>query len=207
VHSDKLLGVTINECLIWTEHINSVSKNVSHKLITLKRLKKYLPLQGRKLFYQYYILPIFEYCCTIWGNTQKANLTVLLKLQKRAARLVLNKPYYNKSQDIYTYTSSTAMFRQLKWLPTDYRIKYHFAIFAFKAINNLLPPNICGLFTLCKDKIPHTLRSCKSNNIYQATSNYKSSTLHATKIWNGLSLSLKQSSLQEISKYISTKNS
>jgi hypothetical protein len=137
VHSDKLLGVTINETLSWKEHINSITKNVSYKLTILKRLKKYLPLPARKLYYQYYILPIFEYCCTVWGKTEKINLMMLIKLQKQAARIVLNKAYYNRSQG--SYTSTTEMFIKLKWLPIDYRIKYHFSIFVYKAINNLLP--------------------------------------------------------------------
>ena len=40
-----------------------------------------------KLYYNLYVIQIFDFCCMIWGNTTIANQSRLVKLQKRAAIL------------------------------------------------------------------------------------------------------------------------
>ena len=41
--------------------------------------------------YNYIIFPHFNYCCTVWsGAKNSSNIDRLLKLQKRAARIILN---------------------------------------------------------------------------------------------------------------------
>jgi len=39
-----------------------------------------------------YLLPIFDYCCTIWGKDNKSYINKINILQKRAAKLILNNP-------------------------------------------------------------------------------------------------------------------
>ena len=41
----------------------------------------------------FHFLPLFDYCCTVWGETTNLNLEKLYKLQKRAARIILNAKY------------------------------------------------------------------------------------------------------------------
>ena len=36
------------------------------------------------------IKPYLEYCCSIWGNCSKENINIIVKLQKKAARLILD---------------------------------------------------------------------------------------------------------------------
>jgi hypothetical protein len=57
------------------------------------RLRTYLPTESVIMYYNGYILPLFEYCCTVWGETTNLNLEKLRKLQKRAARIIFNAKY------------------------------------------------------------------------------------------------------------------
>ena len=86
---DKLLGVNIDEN--FQKHISSVYTKISRSIALLCRIKTYFPLDARIKFYNAYILPHMEYCCTIWGNATDSSS--LFKLKKRAAKIILDKPY------------------------------------------------------------------------------------------------------------------
>ncbi|KAK3083738.1 hypothetical protein FSP39_002351 [Pinctada imbricata] len=104
---EKLLGVLVDQNLDFDQHIDYVCKNTSSKIALLNRIKKFLPLQTRKLYYNAYILPVMDYCLTIWGSAPKFQLERLHKLQKRAARTILEVP---------PETPSLPLFEQLGWL-------------------------------------------------------------------------------------------
>ena len=69
----------------------------------LRKIRKYLSLDTRKTFYNYHVKPHLNYCSSIWGQTTKENLN---KIQKQAARLILDKGYF---------TPSAEMFSKLQW--------------------------------------------------------------------------------------------
>ena len=90
VDKQKLLGVYIDENLLWTAHIDYLCSTISTKISLLKQLSRYVPVKVQKLFYQGYILPLIDYGSNTWGSTSKLNIERLSKLQKRAARIILN---------------------------------------------------------------------------------------------------------------------
>jgi len=61
----------------------------------------------KKVFYTGYISAIIEYVCSVWEIGNKTNSNRIIKLQKRAAQIVL-KTHFK--------TSSKLMFNELKWL-------------------------------------------------------------------------------------------
>ena len=78
VDKQKLLGVYIDENLLWTTHIDYLS-TISIKMSLLKQLSKYVPVKVQKLFYQGYILPLIDYGSNTWGSTSKLNIERLSK--------------------------------------------------------------------------------------------------------------------------------
>jgi hypothetical protein len=67
------------------------TSTVSSKIYFLSKIKKYLNLESRQLFYTGYILPLIDYCCVVWGHCANEELNRILKLQKRTARLILDQ--------------------------------------------------------------------------------------------------------------------
>ena len=53
------------------------------------------------MYYNGYILPLFDNCCTVWGETTNLNLEKLCKLQKRAARIILTAKYDIQSLQLF----------------------------------------------------------------------------------------------------------
>ena len=108
VRAQKHLGITIDKKLTWEQQIHLVCRNVSRKLTLMKLLSKFVNQNSLKQYYNSYVLPVFDFGCVVWDNTTKANLTRLVKLQKRAARMILKADFV---------TPSEQLFKELNWLP------------------------------------------------------------------------------------------
>jgi len=65
VDSHKILGVTMDKNMTWTDHIMSLGKRLAHRLLQLSKIKHFLNNHSRKLFFCGYILPIIDYASTI----------------------------------------------------------------------------------------------------------------------------------------------
>ena len=89
VESQKLLGVLIDKHLTWDKQTDAVCLNITRRITPLKSLSKYIEKTSMNTYYNSYIFPIFDYGCLIWGRCSRGNLLRLLKLQNRAARIIL----------------------------------------------------------------------------------------------------------------------
>ena len=130
VDTQKLLGVVIDQTLCWDNQVDTVALNIARRITLLKLLSKYVGKDSLNQYYNSYILPIFDYGCLIWGGNTAAQTNRLLKLQKRAARIILRADIMTPSQ---------SMFDHLKWLSFPKRIQYHASIMMYKSLNNLAP--------------------------------------------------------------------
>ncbi|CAC5426205.1 unnamed protein product [Mytilus coruscus] len=143
VNGEKLLGVFLDENLEWTAQIDTLCTKISTRLKLLSRIKKSLPLETRKLYFNGFILPILDYCCTIWGNTSDQNTNRLDKLQKRAARIILELPYD---------TPSNTMFQKLSWLRFTDRIIYHKALYVHRCLYGSVPEYLSNKISYVTNK-------------------------------------------------------
>ena len=124
VSKQKLLGIFFDENLTWTHHIDYLSCTlISSKISLLRQLSSYVPKNIRKIFYQSYILPLIDYGCNTWSATTSSNIERISKLQKRAARIILQAEYL---------TPSSLMFDELGWLSIPRRLMYNKALLTFK---------------------------------------------------------------------------
>ena len=107
VSSVKYLGVTIDECLSFNEHINRISHRANSIKEFLQKNIKSCPLKVKDNCYKIMVRPIMEYACTVWSPYTRKNIQGLEAVQRRAAHFVKND---------YRFTSSvTAMLQDLEW--------------------------------------------------------------------------------------------
>ena len=119
--SEKLLGLIVDQNLTWNSHVKRVHLQTSRNIALLRRIKNFLPLESRILFYNSFIQPYLDYCSAVWDTCP--NSTSLHKLQKRAARIILDKHYLEHS---------TPLFKKLNWIPLPLRFKYRTATLMFR---------------------------------------------------------------------------
>ena len=68
VATHKVLEVTIDNNLSWTNHINVLTKCVSQKLYKLSKIKHFLSAHAQKLFFHAHVQPIIDYASTLWDS-------------------------------------------------------------------------------------------------------------------------------------------
>ena len=138
------------------------------------------------LFYNGYILPLFDYCCTIWAETSKNNIDKLCKLQKRAARIILNAKFDAPSKPL---------FKDLGWLSFENRVQYHKGVMMYKCINNIAPQYLCDVFKFSSNQ--YSLRSTKSGCLFvpRPNTNFMKRTFQysGTLLWNNIPSVIKDS--------------
>ena len=87
----KYLGLIFDASMEWHEHINSISNNVTRRLNFLGRIRKYLDTNTCKLLHMTLVQPLMDYCDIVWSNADSTCLQRFLRLQKRGARIILQK--------------------------------------------------------------------------------------------------------------------
>ena len=127
VQHAKLLGVTLDCHLTWEKHIDHICSIVNSRLSLLRRIKPFLNHHCALRFFNSCIHNLFIYCSSAWGNCSSYLLSRLLRLQKRAARLLLDADFNQPS---------VSLFSQLKWLPIFDLIKLRKLVLLFTILNN-----------------------------------------------------------------------
>ena len=88
----KLLGVTIDNKLMWTKHISELKRGFVNKLYLIKR-SRFLPTNSLLALYFKVILPSVTYALPIWGCcTNKNEFNSLESIHCRAARVIYSLP-------------------------------------------------------------------------------------------------------------------
>ena len=134
--SVKLLGVTIDNKLNFTEHVSNLIKKGNQKLRAIARISKFLCEDKLKLAVRTFIESQFNYCPLIWMFHSRILNTKINKLHERALRII--------------YKNSTSTFEEL--LEKDGSLTIHdrnlrrLAIEMFKIKNHLSPQPVLDLF-------------------------------------------------------------
>ena len=190
-HADKIFGVHVDDNLMWNNHFQHVSKKISTYLWLLSKIRFYLSVEHRLIFYNAYIKPHFVYCSTVWSNTSSGNINKITKLQRRVCKLIL-------SQD---YTDIQEALKRLNILSFDQDIFLNKAKLMYKVYNNIAPVYLHELFQMRDINLDNTasnLRSVAHKNylLPQAKCNlYKGSFSYSgVVVWNSLPTSIKLAS-------------
>jgi hypothetical protein len=184
---EKILGVHFQNDLKWDFHVKAICKKISSYIWLLSKIKDFLPINYRTLFYKAYIQPHLDYCSILWGNTVTRNIKMILKLQKRACRTILGNEYIDFDSAL----------QKLNIQRFDKRLIFNKAVFMYKVAHNLLPDYICNMYVPC-DRLQfenHTLRSHINRNFCIPMPHlelYKNSLLYSGScLWNRIPKEIK----------------
>ena len=101
VNSTKFLGVFIDNKLKWDIQIKHVQSKISKNISILYRVKNLLDASALLTLYNTLVLLYLTYCVEAWGNTYPTNLMCIIKLQKRAVRIIGNVGYCDHTNPIF----------------------------------------------------------------------------------------------------------
>ena len=183
----KYLGITIDNKLSFSEHIQDKCKKATTVLNMLKRNLYFAPKIVKEKAYVACVLPIIEYGSSSWNPTSKKQQNSLEMVQHNAAKFVANR-YPKKGK--YEEFSINKVISSLEWRTLEERRNHARLVMAYKIINGkvILEPN-----SLPKSTIKQPSRKCKGIKFpefqliepFSQLDNVTSTFFYSTpKIWN-----------------------
>ena len=102
ISNDKIMGVFVDNNLIWSDHVKHICKKISSYIWLLSKMKYFLSQEHCVQFYKSYIQPHIDFCKVVWANSSESNKMSFFKMQKRACRVILD---YNVDDSLETFRS------------------------------------------------------------------------------------------------------
>jgi len=126
----KLLGVLLDEYLSFDSHISQLCSKISKSLFIINRAKNFLPKDALLSLYYALVHSHLSYCTSIYGSATTTSLTKLVKIQKKAVRIISNAAFRAHTAPIS---------KILKILPIDKMIILSKLKFMHSYAHNKLP--------------------------------------------------------------------
>ena len=84
----KLLGITIDDKLSFTSHIENLCSTAHNRLRALARILKFIYFEQAKRLSEAYLMSTFTYCPLIWMYCSKAAKNLINKIHKHSLRVI-----------------------------------------------------------------------------------------------------------------------
>ena len=186
VKNTKFLGVLIDECLTWKNHIDCISKTLSRNIGVMNKLKYSIPARILHTLYCSLVSPYLNYAILIWGNTCKSYLDKVIKLQKWAIRTISKSHFRSHTAPLFANNNILTV--------TD-TYTLELGVFMFKYHINDLPTVFNDYFKKRSDIHDYQTRQVNDLNINFHKKSFTDSSIRSRGplLWNSLSFEIKES--------------
>ena len=190
----KLLGINIDNKLIFDEHVSQLCKKASAQLNAICRLSKFLGPVEKEIIINSFVYSNFNYCPLVWHFCSKSSLNKIEKIQEHCLRMIQNDYESDYNSLLRKSDCCTMEVRRLRTL----------ALEIFCTLNNLNPKFMEDIFY----RSPYATH--KPQNIYNnshKTAKYGDRSLRTLgpHIWNSLPNDVKTlTSFNRFKEYIKT---
>ena len=92
----------MDENLTWTKHIQYICTKIAQNIGIITKAWKILNTKIVLMLYYCFIYPYINYAITVWGTANVTVLDPLIKLQKKAVRLVSNVSKYTHTAPLFS---------------------------------------------------------------------------------------------------------
>ena len=145
------LGILLHKSLSWSGHIASIASKASQIFNFLRRNLSKCSSTVKASSYLALVRPIMEYAASVWDPYHHNDILALEKVQRRAARWVMN--------DYSRYSSVSSMLNDLNWPSLHFRRRINRLQTFYKAIYNSSAFLIILLFKDLPDISTHSTLS------------------------------------------------
>ena len=127
----ELLGIELDQNLIFNLHVSDLLKKVNQKLHAFARISKYLSQDKLKIIMRTFIQSQFNYCPLIWMFHSRTLNNIINKLHERALRIVYKNENLCFQELLDLDNSVTIHQRNLQKLVVEiYKVKNNLITFA-----------------------------------------------------------------------------
>lgn len=95
----KILGITVDDQLTWTSHVNLLTKKLASATFALRRLSNLLHISSLVSAYYSLVHSHLSYGVLLWGNSSSA--IKAFRSQKKAIRVIAKAGYFDHCKPIF----------------------------------------------------------------------------------------------------------
>mgnify|MGYP001553100430 CR=1 FL=1 len=177
--STTFLGVIIDQNFTWSKHITHLANKISKSIGILKKTAPVFNKSTLRMLYHAFLQPYFNYCLLIWGNAADIHLDKIIRLQKRAIRIVSRTHFLDHT---------THHFAQLKILKLQDLYRQKCALFAYKVYSHQFPTSFSNIFTMTVPNHTHNTRTVSQRTVniplYRTSMKQKTLKYQSIKLYN-----------------------
>ena len=172
------LGLTINNSLDWSEHINNVCNKALKRIVVLNKNRFVLPRPALERLYLQMIRPVLEYGDIIYDNCTLIAGQSIENTQRKAALICTNA---------YKHTENKSLLQELGWESMTERRHKHKLLQTYKILNRIYPDYLYEKF-LPRQNTTYNLRNTHQFQPRHSRlqSSYNSYFPSAIREWNAL---------------------
>ena len=137
-HEARNIGVVFDANLSMAPHVSKMSKSLWYHLYNISKIRQFLDRKSVESLVHALLTSKMDFCNTLLFNIPNLHLKPLERIQKAAARMILQQSKYD---------DAFPLMKQLHWLPIRQRIIYKILILSFKALHNQAPVYISDLIS------------------------------------------------------------
>ena len=138
VESFKLLGVTLDQQLTFSQHVTSVCKKSNRMCHIISRCRYLFPTDFKVTLFKLFVLPHFDYCSTLMISTSQSLLCKLEKCYYRAMKQIVNV----KVSAEYDYAMQFNMLAHLNIQPPLVRMFKRYAQLVYNTVKFRSTPTL-----------------------------------------------------------------
>lgn len=97
----KYLGLQLDACLSWKNHLQSVSARIRKLIFVFKKLRLSAHSKILKMVYTALCESILCYCITAWGGAAKTTFIEVERAQRAVIKVLLGKPFRYPTRQLY----------------------------------------------------------------------------------------------------------
>ena len=174
----KYLGVILDPCLTYNDHIASTVSSCMARLGQINRVKHAFDSTTLTIGINAVVFSKLYHCCNFWGNTSAHNLSRIQAVQNFAARIVSNSRKY--------------VLKDLKRLPRR-QLHYRHAIMAFQCTTGCAPDSLFSKYIQRATITKRTTRNSQVLNIplYKTATGQRTFYYRTVKLGNSSDSNLK----------------
>ena len=166
----KYLGMILDSYLTFNNHLQQTLNVISHKLLLLCKLRKYIDKHTAITLYKSMILPIMEYGDVIYCGAKGKLLSKLQSAQNRILRLCIYSNVYMETERLYSACKTSKL---------ELRRDIHLNLFMYKQKGNNRIVNNRKIHTRAHDALLFTTikpknEKYKQNIYYRGALNWNS---------------------------------
>ena len=191
----KYLGMYIDSNLNWNFNTKVLSSKLSRSIGMLSKIRHYVNAETLKSIYFAIFASHLSYGSIIWAqNSSNQNVKRILRLQKRALRIISFANYRDHADPLY---------KNLNILKFTDNVKLRNILLVYDSLNSKLPSILNNMFTYSKSVHNHNTRSSsklklKLPEVNTTTHGLNSIKYQSISVWNKLIDEYPTINLQEL---------